>query len=210
MTTNVKLVVGLGNPGSRYQPTRHNAGVWFVERLARVYDGQFRHHSKFNGDVAEIRIGTQPLKLLRPDTFMNDSGRCVGPFAHFYKIPAEEILVAYDELDLAPGVIKLRRGGGGSHNGIRDVIKVVGRDFLRLRIGIGHPGHKSQVTNYVLGRANQADQDEMDNAVEDAVRMMPRLFDEGEERARTWLHSRKAAAKPYKKPTGDATGGAQE
>ena len=203
MTANVKLVVGLGNPGSRYQQTRHNAGVWFVERLARAYDGQFRHQSKFHGDVAEIVVGTSPLKLLRPDTFMNESGRCVGAFANFYKIPAEEILVAYDELDLEPGVIKLRRGGGGSHNGIRDGIKAVGRDFLRLRVGIGHPGRKSQVTNYVLSRADRADQDEMDEAVEDAIRMMPRLFDEGEERARTWLHSRKSTTKPYKKKPPD-------
>ena len=208
MTANVKLVVGLGNPGSRYQPTRHNAGVWFVEQLAKAYDGQFRHHSKFHGDVAEIVIGTSPLKLLRPDTFMNESGRSVGAFASFYKIPAEQILIAYDELDLDPGVVKLRRGGGGSHNGIRDVIKAIGRDFLRLRLGIGHPGHKSQVTNYVLGRADANDQAEMDDAVEDSVRMMPRLLAEGEERARTWLHSRKSTNKPYKKkPAADASDG---
>lgn len=203
MTANVKLVVGLGNPGSRYQETRHNAGVWFVERLARAYEGQFRHHSRFKGDVAEIQIGGTPLRLLRPETFMNESGRAVGPIANFYKVPVEQILVAYDELDLDPGVIKLRRGGGGSHNGIRDVIQAVGRDFLRLRIGIGHPGRKSQVTNYVLGRAKQDEQDEMDDAIDDGVRMMPRLFEEGEERARTWLHSRKSAAKPYKKKPKD-------
>jgi len=208
MASNVQLVVGLGNPGSQYEQTRHNAGVWFVEALARAYDGQFRHQSKFNGDVAEIMIGTSRLRLLRPDTFMNESGRAVGPIANFYKVPAENILVAYDELDLEPGDIRLRRGGGGSHNGIRDVVKAVGRDFLRIRIGIGHPGVKSQVTNYVLGRANQADQKEMDDAVEDALRMMPRLLQDGEERARTWLHSRKSVAKPHKKkPVGkDADG----
>ena len=203
MGCSVQLVVGLGNPGSRYEQTRHNAGVWFVERLARAYDGQFRHHSKFNGDVAEIMIGTDRLRLLRPDTFMNESGRSVGPIANFYKVPAEAILVAYDELDLAPGDVRLRRGGGGSHNGIRDVVKAVGRDFLRIRIGIGHPGVKSQVTNYVLGRADAADQAAMDDAVEDALRMMPRLLQDGEERARTWLHSRKNPAKPKPAQTSD-------
>ena len=205
MSAPIDLVVGLGNTGDRYEATRHNAGFWFVDRLAAAYQGQFRAQGRFFAQACEIVIGGHRLRLLKPDTFMNESGRAVAAAANYFKIDPERILVAYDELDLPPGIAKFKEAGGhGGHNGVRDVTKAIGRDFWRLRIGIGHPGQKDRVTGYVLSRAGMNDQREIDEAIDDAVRAMPIFLKEGVEKAKTRLHSRKSQPRPYRKSSGDS------
>jgi PTH1 family peptidyl-tRNA hydrolase len=148
----IKLIVGLGNPGREYEQTRHNAGFWWVDEFARAHKFSFRAESKFHGYAARGTAHGSELFLLKPQTFMNVSGRAVGALAQFYKIEPRHILVAHDELDLPPGSAKLKLGGGhGGHNGLKDIIAHLGtRDFWRLRIGIGHPGDRADVVNYVL------------------------------------------------------------
>ena len=138
----IRLVVGLGNPGAQYEDTRHNAGFWYVEQLARSHGAILQPEKKFFGMTARVQIGGQEVRLLNPTTFMNRSGQAVGAMATFFKIPPESILVVHDELDLPAGVGRLKQGGGhGGHNGLRDIISSLGnsREFLRLRLGIGHP-----------------------------------------------------------------------
>jgi PTH1 family peptidyl-tRNA hydrolase len=155
----IRLIVGLGNPGEKYTKTRHNAGFWLTDELANQFHGQFRAEQKFSAKVAKIMIGSSEVWLSQPTTFMNRSGVSVHQIANFYKIPAEEILVAHDEIDLPPGTIRLKQGGGhGGHNGLRDITQQIGKTFWRLRIGVGHPGHKDQVVNYVLGHAGKTDE----------------------------------------------------
>ncbi|MBX3661469.1 MAG: aminoacyl-tRNA hydrolase [Burkholderiales bacterium] len=151
----MKLVVGLGNPGKKYEATRHNAGFWWVEGLARAAGATLRHEARFHGEVARIGTPAGDVWLLKPATYMNESGRAVGALADFYKIAAADILVAHDELDLPPGGIKLKFGGSASGNGVRSIISRLGtRDFWRLRIGIGHPrelaASEQEVVDYVL------------------------------------------------------------
>ena len=190
-TVNIDLIVGLGNPGAQYEQTRHNAGFWFVEEIARLKGAHFRPDSKFSGEVCKVVVEGHELWLLKPDTFMNRSGQAVQKLASFYKIPVDQILVAHDELDLEPGTARLKTAGGhGGHNGLRDIIAHLGKDFQRLRIGIGHPGHRDQVTDYVLHRASQDDQIAIDNAIDDALRVLPLLAEGSWEKALHRLHSK--------------------
>jgi len=187
----IRLIVGLGNPGPKYDQTRHNAGFWFVDRLASRYGGQFRAESKFSGEVCKLRIGSEEVWLLKPMTFMNRSGLAVRQLSAFYKIPLEEILVAHDELDLDPGVVRLKRGGGhGGHNGLRDISSHLGKDFLRLRIGIGHPGHKDQVVDFVLSRASREEQQGIDDAINEAADAAEDIVSGQSQKAMNQLHSR--------------------
>lgn len=161
MKTPVQLIVGLGNPGARYEHTRHNAGADFVTNLARRHNVTLKEEKKFLGSTGKAVINGHPVWLLIPSTFMNLSGKSVAALTSFYGIPPEAILVAHDELDMPPGVTKLKLGGGhGGHNGLRDTISALGnnRDFARLRIGIGHPGHASEVTGFILKKAPAAEQ----------------------------------------------------
>lgn len=172
MNDSIQLIVGLGNPGNAYQDTRHNAGFWYVDRLASQYHGTWKTESKYQAETASINIGGQKIWLLKPLTFMNRSGQSVGALAHFYKIPSSAILVAHDELDLAPGTARFKKDGGhGGHNGLRDIISALSNDrgFYRLRLGIGHPGHARQVADYVLSKASQIDQISIERAIERAV-----------------------------------------
>ena len=148
----LRLIVGLGNPGADYDKTRHNVGFWLLDSLARRYGGVFRREAKFHGEACQVSVDGHPLWLLKPQTFMNRSGASVIALARFYKLVPEAILVVHDELDLPPGAVRLKRGGGhGGHNGLRDIIQQLGsREFLRLRLGIGHPGDSRAVINYVL------------------------------------------------------------
>lgn len=176
MNNPIKLIVGLGNPGAQYAHTRHNAGEDFIEALARSFNCTLKPQSKYFGRVGEAIIGTNKVWLLVPETFMNRSGNSIGAFAGFYKIPPGNILVCYDELDLAPGIAKLKFGGGhGGHNGIRDTIRCLAnsRDFYRLRIGIGHPGDASLVTNYVLGKPPTDDRIAIEQVTNSALAVMP-------------------------------------
>jgi len=178
MSTGIQLIVGLGNPGSDYAKTRHNVGTWLVEMLASDVGHAFRHESKLMGQSCLIALDHRPCRLFIPETFMNDSGRAVQAFAHFYRIEPEAIMVAHDELDLAPGTIRIKKGGGhGGHNGLRDIIEHLGTpDFYRLRIGIGHPGQKDQVTPFVLGRPSAIEEEAILSAISKGIAVLPRTL----------------------------------
>ncbi|MBA4284203.1 MAG: aminoacyl-tRNA hydrolase [Xanthomonadaceae bacterium] len=186
----LRAIVGLGNPGPEYERTRHNTGFWFVDLLADAHHGSFRHEAKFKGDLARIRIGGDEVLLLKPQTYMNKSGDAIQPLAAFYKLEPADILVAHDELDLPVGTMKLKRAGGhGGHNGLRSVHQHLGPDYLRLRIGIGHPGTKEQVLGYVLGRPNAADDKLIRDGLIDAMNAMPVWLGQTLEKAMQQLHS---------------------
>jgi PTH1 family peptidyl-tRNA hydrolase len=188
----LKVIVGLGNPGSKYTETRHNAGFWFIEEVARKYSAAFRPDKKFHGEVAKISLEGKEIWLLKPDTFMNRSGLAVQSLLSFYRLTADQLLVAHDEIDLPPGTAKLKTGGGhGGHNGLRDIISQLGtKDFHRLRIGVGHPGNKDQVVDYVLHNASRDDRILIDRDIDDAVAVMPDLASGAFEQAMHKLHSR--------------------
>jgi len=188
----IRLIVGLGNPGSEYARTRHNAGQDLVEALARQQQCPLSSTPKFFGFSANTKCNGEDLRLLVPTTFMNKSGQAVAALSKFYKIPAEQILVVHDELDLAPGVARLKLGGGhGGHNGLRDIISSLGnnKNFARLRIDIGHPGHASAVSNYVLKRAAPNDAQAIEHATDEALRIVGDLIDGEWDKATRTLHS---------------------
>ncbi|RDV24563.1 aminoacyl-tRNA hydrolase [Alteromonas aestuariivivens] len=192
----IRLIVGLGNPGPEYEHTRHNAGAWYLEQLADAYHTQLQPESKFFGKTARVTIASRDVRLLYPTTFMNRSGQAVAAIANFYRIEPEQILVAFDELDLPPGVAKFKVGGSSSQNGVRDTVARLGnnKDFLRLRIGIGHPGHKSRVTGHVLGKPSAAEKQAIDSAIDEAVRCTEILLSSDITQAQHRLHSFKAEA----------------
>lgn len=171
----IKLIIGLRNPGSSYEYTRHNAGGWFVESLAEWYKASFNVEKKLHSELANLEIDKLACKMLLPLTFMNQSGVATRAVCQFYRINPDEILVAHDELDLPAGRIKIKTGGGhGGHNGLRDIITQLGNpNFHRLRIGIGHPGHKDLVLNYVLGKPSQADKQSISTAIDRAIDIIP-------------------------------------
>jgi PTH1 family peptidyl-tRNA hydrolase len=187
----IKLIVGLANPGSEYVSTRHNAGGWFVELLAQQAGTSLRIESKFHGLVAKILVDGKPCWLLEPTTYMNESGRSISALMRFYKITPQEVLVAHDELDFEPGIIRLKEGGGhGGHNGLRDTIASLGtKDFYRMRIGIGHPGHKDKVSPYVLGRPSSSDRAKIDQSINDGLRVVDDLVNGELQKACRYLHS---------------------
>lgn len=186
----IALIVGLGNPGEKYAATRHNVGVWLLERLVADTGGQLKAEKKVFGDVAQVSIAYNNVRLLRPSTYMNESGRSVRAMLDFYKLQTDQVLVIHDELDLPPGTNRLKQGGGhGGHNGLRDIIAHCGNDFMRMRIGIGHPGHKSQVTGFVLKPPGKAERQVIDDALPDSVQAIKMLLADGPEKAMHFLHS---------------------
>lgn len=192
-TIGFNLIVGLGNPGGEYEQTRHNAGFWFIDELARQSGVALKPETKFFGEVGKASIGHKNVYLLKPGEFMNLSGKAIAPLARFYKIPPEKILIVHDELDLEPGNIRLKQGGGhGGHNGLRDAVAKLGSsDFWRLRVGIGHPGNKNQVSGYVLKRASSDDQRLMDETIDLALREIDRIVGGDINEATKALHSHK-------------------
>jgi len=172
----ISLIVGLGNPGAEYAQTRHNAGFWYVEAIAQRFNITLKLETRFSGRTGRGEIDGRDVRLLLPNTFMNLSGRAVVPMAKFFQISPVHILIAHDELDLPSGAIRLKTGGGhGGHNGLRDITPHIGNDFHRLRIGIGHPGHKDKVHGHVLGRAPQTEQALIDDAIHEALRLTPTI-----------------------------------
>lgn len=187
----VRVVVGLGNPGADYVSTRHNVGFWLADELVASHGGAFKNERKFQGDLARINIGGHDLRVLKPMTFMNRSGNAVRALADYLKVPVGSILVVHDDLDLEPGVVRLKWSGGhGGHNGLRDLHGHLGKDYRRIRIGIGHPGRADQVVDYVLKRAGREDELRIREAIRDTVDVFPVMLDEGFERAMHRLHSR--------------------
>lgn len=185
------MIVGLGNPGADYVNTRHNSGFWFVDALAQACSTTLRPETRFHGEHCKVIIENRDIHLLKPMTFMNKSGQSVAALARYYKIEADQILVAHDELDLEPGIIKLKKTGGhGGHNGLRDIISHLGtKDFNRLRIGIGHPGHRSKVVNYVLHAVGKEQQLLIAQALSDASAILPLLLKGEMEKAMHQLHT---------------------
>lgn len=193
--SHIELIVGLGNPGSKHEATRHNVGFWFVDQLARSHGGSFKLDNKFHGEISRVQIQQQSVWLLKPNTYMNRSGTAVQALANFYKIPAENILVIYDELALPVGSVKLKQEGGhGGHNGMRDIISHIGsKNYGRIRIGIGHPGHASQVSSYVLGKPSAGDKQLMENIIDECLHYVPDLVKGDWNKAMNHLHSIKPA-----------------
>jgi len=189
----VRLIAGLGNPGTKYEQTRHNAGFWFVDEVARRYGGHFRAESRFASEIADCRVEGRECRLQKPQEFMNRSGRPVSAFAAFYRLPRPAILVVHDDLDLPPGTARLKQDGGhGGHNGLRDLIpNLGGNDFLRLRIGIGHPGHRDDVVGYVLKPATRDERTAIDTAIEAALAVLPQVVAGNIEAAMKTLHTAK-------------------
>lgn len=188
--TTLRAIIGLGNPGPEYTKTRHNAGFWFVDALADQYRASFTAEKKLHGDTARINIAGQEIRLLKPNTFMNKSGQAVQAVAAYFKIHPTEILVVHDELDLPAGTARLKKSGGhGGHNGLRDIIRHLGNDFPRLRVGIGHPGHKNQVLNYVLKPANAADQHAIEQSINNSINALDVWLNKNMEHAMQQLHS---------------------
>ena len=188
----IKLIVGLGNPGDKYTDTRHNAGEWLIERLARRFNVSLNPESKFFGKTARTLVNGKEVRLLIPTTFMNLSGKAVGALASFYRIKPEEILVIHDELDLPPGTAKLKQGGGlGGHNGLKDIVAQLGNNnnFYRLRIGIGHPGHRDLVAGYVLNKPSPADRDALEKVLDEATDCVEMIFKDGMVKATNRLNS---------------------
>ncbi|HHV6721661.1 TPA: aminoacyl-tRNA hydrolase [Haemophilus influenzae] len=188
----IKLIVGLGNPGEKYADTRHNAGEWLIERLARRFNVSLNPESKFFGKTARTLVNGKEVRLLVPTTFMNLSGKAVGALASFYRIKPEEILVIHDELDLPPGTAKLKQGGGhGGHNGLKDIVAQLGNNnnFYRLRIGIGHPGHRDLVAGYVLSKPSPADRNALEKVLDEATDCVEMIFRDGMVKATNRLNS---------------------
>lgn len=188
----IQLIVGLGNPGAEHEPTRHNAGFWFVDALARHCGATFKNEKRFFGEITRCHEQGADCRLLKPMTYMNRSGQSASAMSRFYNIPVEKILVVHDELDLPAGTVKLKKGGGhGGHNGLRDLIShFSSKDFYRLRLGIAHPGHKSQVVDYVLKKPSKQDKLLIGGAIDDTLRVMPEIITGEFEKAMHQLHSR--------------------
>jgi PTH1 family peptidyl-tRNA hydrolase len=186
----IKLIIGLGNPGPDYEQTRHNAGFWFVDQLAQQYGGTLKSESRFHGQLCRITAEGHDIRLLKPTTFMNRSGQAVAALANYFKVTPEEILVAHDELDIPCGSCRLKKGGGhGGHNGLRDIISALGtRDFYRLRIGIDHPGDAKKVVNYVLNRPSKSDMDAIEESLIDANRSISDILSGEFQKAMNQLH----------------------
>ncbi|NOZ10344.1 MAG: aminoacyl-tRNA hydrolase [Gammaproteobacteria bacterium] len=191
MSTGISLIVGLGNPGREHAQTRHNAGYWLLHRLVTDSGATLRSEGKFKAGVAKGQVDDKPVWFVEPHTYMNLSGDAVASFARFYKIPPRQILVMHDDLDLSPGVVRLKQGGGaGGHNGLTDITAKLGsKDYVRLRIGIGHPGSSKQVSSYVLKKAPAAEQALIDTAVGLAREHMPDIVRGDYEKVMNELHT---------------------
>jgi PTH1 family peptidyl-tRNA hydrolase len=193
------VIVGLGNPGPKHAADRHNVGFWFVDQLAGQFGGRFSTESRLQGEECRGTVQGRNVRLIKPGTFMNRSGQCVRKVLDYYNLPVSQLLVVHDELDLAPGVARLKSGGGhGGHNGLRDIVATCGADFLRLRLGIGHPGHKDLVTDYVLHAPGKAERAQILDAMAESLNAVEVLAASSLEKAMQRLHT--------STPRTDATG----
>lgn len=191
MNQPLTMVAGLGNPGEKHERTLHNAGFWFVDALARQLGGTFRYEKKFDADICKVALSGRDVWLAKPQSYMNLSGQPVRAMLDYYRLDIDELLVAHDEIDLPPGTVRLKKGGGhGGHNGLRDIIKHGSPDFMRLRLGVGHPGDKSRVTGYVLKRAGSEVEAKIEQNIDEALSVMPVLMDEGLNAAMKKLHTK--------------------
>ena len=186
----VRIIVGLGNPEDRYERTLHNAGFWFADALARKFGGHFRYEKKFDAEICRVKIHGEDVWLVKPQSYMNHSGPPVRGMLDYYRLQPGGLLVAHDEIDLPPGTVRIKEGGGhGGHNGIRDVIRHCGADFLRLRLGVGHPGEKDKVTNYVLKPGTVDIESAIERNIDDTIGVLPELVDGNINAAMKKLHT---------------------
>jgi PTH1 family peptidyl-tRNA hydrolase len=189
--TTLRMIAGLGNPDEKYLRTLHNAGFWFVDELARKFNGSFRYEKKFDAECCKVSVGSSDIWLVKPQSYMNHSGGPVRAALDYYRVTPGELLVAHDEIDLPPGTVRLKVGGGhGGHNGIRDVIKHCGPNFVRLRLGVGHPGEKDKVTSYVLKKASADVERAIEHNIDDAVRALEVWVDDNLNAAMKELHTK--------------------
>ncbi len=187
----LSIIAGLGNPEDKHEKTLHNAGFWYVDALANKYAAEFRYEKKFDADCCRVNIGDTEIWLVKPQSYMNLSGGPTRAVLDYYRLDPRHLLVAHDEIDLPPGTVRLKQGGGhGGHNGIRDVIQHCGADFMRLRFGVGHPGEKSKVTGYVLKRGSGNVESAVERNLDDAMAVMPALIDDGLNAAMKSLHTK--------------------
>ena len=191
MSDSIHIIAGLGNPEDKYERTLHNAGFWFVDALALKFGGSFRYEKKFDADCSKINLHGQDVWLVKPQSYMNRSGGPIRGVLDYYRLKVTELLVAHDEIDLPPGTTRLKKGGGhGGHNGLRDIIQHCGAEFVRLRIGVGHPGDKSMVTNYVLKRGGADAERAIEDTIVEAIDVMPLLIEDGLNEATKALHTK--------------------
>ena len=191
MSDTLSVIAGLGNPEARYADTLHNAGFWCVDELARRAGLSFKYEKRFDADVCKTHLHGTEIWLMKPQSYMNLSGKPIRGLLDYYRLPPEQLLVVHDEIDLPPGTVRLKRGGGhGGHNGIRDVIQHCGRDFMRLRVGVGHPGEKDKVTGHVLKKASSDIDPLLQRSVDEAADIIPVLIDKGLDEAMKELHTR--------------------
>ena len=191
MTKPIRIIAGLGNPEDKYERTLHNAGFWFVDELARKYGGSFRYEKKFDADYCRINLQGEDVWLVKPQSYMNCSGQPIRGMLDYYRLRTKQLLVAHDEIDLPPGTVRLKEAGGhGGHNGLRDIIKHCGNEFLRLRLGVGHPGEKHKVTNYVLKRGSSDVEAAVMRNIDDAIDVMPEVVDGNVGGAMKKLHTK--------------------
>lgn len=189
--TEVTLIAGLGNPEDRYERTLHNAGFWFVDALAREYRESFRYEKRFDAEICKLRIKDEEVWLIKPQSYMNLSGGPIRGMLDYYRLSVDHLLVAHDEIDLPPGTVRLKKGGGhGGHNGLRDIIKHCGAEFMRLRLGVGHPGDKNKVTGYVLKKAGADVERAIEENIDEATAVMPLLVESGLNAAMKKLHTK--------------------
>ena len=191
MRQQLRIIAGLGNPGKKHARTLHNVGFWFVDALARKLGGDFRFGKKFDTELCRVALRATDIWLVKPQSYMNLSGGPIRGVLDYYRLRPEQLLVAHDEIDLPLGTVRLKKGGGhGGHNGIRDVVNHCGAGFMRLRFGVGHPGDKSQVTNYVLQRGSGEAETAIQNNVDEAIDVLDVLLDDGLDAAMKILHTR--------------------
>jgi len=191
MSNSIRIIAGLGNPEEKYERTLHNAGFWFVDALAVKYGGSFRYEKKFDADYCKIDLHGQDVWLVKPQSYMNRSGGPIRGVLDYYRLRVSELLVAHDEIDLPPGTTRFKMGGGhGGHNGLRDIIQHCGAEFVRLRLGVGHPGDKSMVTNYVLKRGSGDVERAIEDNIIEAMDVMPLLIEDGLNAATKALHTK--------------------
>jgi PTH1 family peptidyl-tRNA hydrolase len=191
MAKPIRIIAGLGNPEDKYERTLHNAGFWFVDALARKHGGLFRYEKRFDAECCRIKLYGEDVWLVKPQSYMNRSGTPIRGLLDYYRLRPAELLVAHDEIDLPPGTVRIKEGGGhGGHNGLRDIIRHCGAEFVRLRLGVGHPGEKHKVTNYVLKRGSADTEAAVERNIDDALAVMPELVDGDINAAMKKLHTK--------------------
>jgi PTH1 family peptidyl-tRNA hydrolase len=191
MSNSIRIIAGLGNPDDKYECTLHNAGFWFVDAVAQKYGGSFRYEKKFDADCCKVSLHGEDVWLVKPQSYMNLSGGPIRGVLDYYRLKVTGLLVAHDEIDLPPGTTRLKQGGGhGGHNGLRDIIQHCGAEFIRLRLGVGHPGDKSQVTNHVLKRGSADVERAIEDNIDEAIDVLPLLTEDGLNAAQKALHTK--------------------